>query len=114
MRHLQRYTMFYLVAMLTACAQLGAPAPENLQQSIAYGYSSVASVRTTAAGLLTSKTISVNEAKMAQSMADQARAALDLAAEASKDARPVDATSALQLATQVLTQLQAYLKKIGG
>lgn len=105
--------VLFIVAM-AACAQLGAPAPENLQQSIAYGYSSVAGVRNTAAGLVSSKTISVADAKMVQTMADQARTALDLAAEASKAGKPADASSALQLANTVLTQLQTYLKSKGG
>ena len=113
--HLSSFIAVLALAAIAACAQLGAPAPANLQQSIAYGYSSVASVRTTAATLLTAKTISVTDAKMVQATADQARTALDLATEASKAGKPADAQSALTLATQVLTQLEAYLKtKKGG
>jgi hypothetical protein len=108
---IQAVVVLFIVA---ACAQLGAPPAENVQQSIAYGYSSVASVRNTAAGMLSAKTINVNDAKMVQNLADQARTALDLAAEASKAGKPADAASALQLATQVLTQLQTYLKSKGG
>lgn len=112
-RYAQHIAVLLVVAM-AACAQIGAPAPENLQQSIAYGYSSVASVRNTTTGLLNAKTISLNDAKMVQSMADQARTALDLAAEASKAGKPADANSALLLANTVLTQLQTYLKTKGG
>lgn len=112
---MKRYSQYIAVLFIVAaCAQFGAQAPENLQQSIAYGYSSVASVRNTATILLTSKTISVADAKMVQTMADQARTALDLAAEASKAGKPADANSALQLANTVLTQLQTYLKSKGG
>lgn len=114
MKRLTHAVAVLFIVALAACAQLGAPQPENLQQSIAYGYSSVASVRNTAAGLLNAKTISVADAKMVQSMADQARTALDLASVASVAGKPADANSALQLATQVLTHLQTYLKTKGG
>jgi len=44
MKALKLYAAIFVVAIVAACAQIGAPQPENVQQSIAYGYSSVASV----------------------------------------------------------------------
>jgi hypothetical protein len=101
--------VFVVIGFLPACADLGISTPQSFEQQIAYGYSTVASIRSTAADLLVAKRISVNDAKVVQSMADQARASLDIARVASTNSKPKDAQESLLLAQGVLTQLQTYL-----
>lgn len=97
------------VSFMPSCAQIGLAPAQSVEQQIAYGYTTLASVRSTTADLLTAKTIKVDDAKMVQGMADQARAALDLARVAVSAGIPKDAQSALTLANSVLSQINTYL-----
>src|SRR5271156_3645217 len=110
------YTFAALAFMLSLLAGLVvgcAVAPQGADQSIASAYGVVSTVRTTAADLLTAKTITAADAQMVQGLADQARAALDLARGYTLAGKPTDAAGALTLATDVLTKLQTYLKAKG-
>lgn len=95
------------LVILSACQSL--PAPQSFDQGLAYGYTTNAAVRNTAADLLNSNTISVADAKVVQNLANEARAALDLASNYSKQQKPTDAKSALDLANSVLQKIQDYL-----
>lgn len=97
------------VSFLPACETLGLAPAQNVGQQIAYGYSTLASVRSTTADLLVAKTIKVEDAKMVQALADDARVSLDIARNAIANGLPKDAQAALTLATSVLQQLQKYL-----
>jgi len=108
--------LFFITAVsfVPGCAQLGLAPAQSLEQQVAYGYTTLASVRSTTADLLTAKVIKVEDAKMVQGMADQARAALDIARSSIAAGIPKDAQSALSLANNVLGQIQTYLAKRKG
>lgn len=112
MKKLANYWLMGVLALLiTACA---VPVkPPSLSEQIAYGYGTVASVRSTAAGLLSRGQITVPQAKNVQAQADVARLGLDQARVALGNGLPQDAQSQLTLAVQVLTALENYLKQKG-
>lgn len=102
------------LGFMPGCASLGLAPAQSIEQQIAYAYTTNAGVRSTAADLLTAKTINATDAKMVLSMTDQVRAALDIAKSAVTAGLPKDAQSALTLANSVLSQVQAYLAKRKG
>jgi hypothetical protein len=99
----------FTISFLPGCEQLGLNKASSIEEKIAYGYSSIASIRSTTADLLTAKRIQVEDAKMVQAMADNARTSLDIAKGAVQNGRPKDAQAALNLATKVLVELQVFL-----
>lgn len=101
------------VAQLPACASLSVASPQSTSEKVAYGYATLATVRTTAAQLLTSNTIKVADAKNVQALADQARIFLD-GANSTLTSDPSTAQAKLQLATSILTQLQTFLSTYKG
>jgi len=105
------FLMGVLLMLVTACAAI--PKPQSIQEQIAYGYGAVASVRTSATGLLNRGQITVEQAKTVQSQADVARHGLDQARIALANGLPKDAQGQLLLATQVLTTLETFLKSKG-
>lgn len=104
------WAMFCVVTLLPMFVAACVATPQSPAQSIAAGYGTVAAVRATAADLLVAKTISVDDARMVQGLADQARAALDLARGFDLAGKPLDAAHSLELAVAVLTRVQNYLK----
>lgn len=94
--------------LLVACASI--EAPKTFNERLAYGYASVAASRNTAASMLERGRISVEDARSAQSLADQARSALDLARGAYGKGDVSTAQGQLDLALNVLTSLETYLK----
>lgn len=112
------------VLFLAACAQVGLATPQSVSEGIGYSLGTLAAVRTTTAQALTAKTIKAADAQQVQNLADQARTLLD----ASRVALPAvncvvsptttcDTTTSaakLQLATTILTQVQAYLATLQG
>lgn len=101
------------IALLVGCAQLGLAPAKSFDQQVAYGYSSVASVRVSTANALNSGLIKVDDAKQVQALADQARAGLDGARGAWVTGDTKTAMGRLQLANSVLTQLAVYLQQRG-
>lgn len=107
-----RSTILTLLAMcmlLTACAQVGLAPAQSFDQKLAYGYSTVTAVRTSAAQALNAGTIDVLDAKKALAITDEARAGLDAAGAANGHGDTSTAVGKLALATALLTQLQQYL-----
>jgi len=100
--------LIWAFLVLGACESLSTP--QSFDQNLAYSYTGVTAARTTATTLLQSKTISVDDAKMVLNLTDQARAGLDIARIYSSKGDTLNAQSALNLATQVLNQIQVYLK----
>ena len=94
--------------VLAACAS--APAPKSIPEQIAYSYGVVASIRMSAADMLTQHQLTVAQAENVQVQADTVRKGLDQARIAFANGVPQDAQSQLLLATQVLTALQDYLQ----
>lgn len=99
-------TLLMMVALMSGCAMLGAPAPDTFNEKLATGYVSVTAVRQQATSLVNSGALSADDARKVQSVADQARAGLDMAA--IYGAQP-DGQAALVTAVALLTELQRYL-----
>lgn len=113
---LTAYLTVVISILVSACGNLLPPTPQSVDQSIAYGYATLATVRTTTAQLLASNTINVVDAKMVQGLADQARAGLDIAKTYAQGGNLNAAMQAMNLASQVLDRVQTYLaqRKSGG
>jgi len=103
------YAVLAMLMLLTACAQVGLAPAETFDQKLAYGYSTVTAVRTSAAQALNAGSIDITDAKQALSVTDGARSALDAAGTAFRSGDTATATGKLEAATALLTQLQAYL-----
>jgi hypothetical protein len=108
MKQANYWLMGMVLLLITACALV--PKPQSLSEQIAYSYGVVASVRTSAAGMLTRGQLTVAQAKSVQAQADVARKGLDQARATLASGLPQDAQGQLLLATQVLTALENYLK----
>lgn len=104
------FSAFYLALLIitTACASI-APAPKSMDQGLAYVYAGITTARLEAAQLLKTKTISLDDAKLVQNLADQARSAADIARTYSQKGDTLSAQNSLELATQVLAQINTYL-----
>lgn len=102
-----------IVLLLTGCESLGLAPAKTFDQQLAYGYSTVASIRQSAANALTTGTIKVADAEQVQKLSDQARAGLDAARGASLQGDMKTAVGQLQLANSVLTQLAVFLQSKG-
>lgn len=108
MRAIPKYFLFYLVAMLTACAQIGLPPAETFSEKLAAGYSLNSQVRATATELLKAKKISVSDAEQVLEQTNNARAGLDVAREMSKfNLEAADAK--LTAIRTILVAVQTYL-----
>jgi sensor histidine kinase regulating citrate/malate metabolism len=103
----------FAYVMIAGCASLGLTPAKSFDQQLAYGYSTVASVRQSAAQALTTGVIKVEDAKQVQSLADQARSLLDASRGAYSVGDTKTALGRLQLANSVLTQLAVYLQARG-
>lgn len=80
MKKLYHWVIMWFAAMLLAgCAQLGLQTPETFNQKVAVAYVTVTQVRETATQLVTTKTISAEDAMNVQSAADVARTGIDTA-----------------------------------
>lgn len=97
-----------VVAMLTACAQLGLTQPETFNQKLAVAYGSVTEVRNTALTLLVQRRISTADAQHVQQAADGARAGLDIARD-EHAINPAVAEAKLNALRSTLTALSTYL-----
>lgn len=102
-----------IALLLFGCESLGLAPAKTFDQQLAYGYSTVASIRQSAANALTTKTIKVEDAEQVQKLADQARAGLDAARGANVRGDTSTAIGQLQLANSVLTQLAVFLQSKG-
>jgi len=102
----------FLLACLTACAQIGLPTPDTVPQKIMVAVASVTSVRDAAATLLANKKLSADDADNILKQTDNLRAGLDVArALARTDPRAADAK--LTAIRTTLIALQAYLDTKG-
>ncbi len=113
------HTLFALCAVMLACTVLdgcstiGLAPAQSFDQQLAYGYGTVASVRTTAASALNAGAITTTDAQQVLTVTDTARATLDVAGTASKAGDVNTAMGKLQIATSLLSQIQQYLSTKG-
>lgn len=94
-----------LLLALSACASIGVPTPQSYSERLAAGYTSVTSIRLSAATLLNGRVIGSADAENLQRQADVAREGLDVA----RTLAGVDAETKLQTTLQVLQAAQSYL-----
>ena len=102
------------LVVMAGCSQLGLAPAASPSEGLAYGYGTVASIRSTAASALTAGTITTAQAQQILTITDQARAALD-AGEAVAITAPTNTAGIsgyLTTATELLTQAQALLPKL--
>lgn len=110
---MKQLSAIFLFVLLSACAQLGVEQPKSFDQQVAYGYSTVASVRQSAVTALKTGVIKKEDAIQVQALADQARTGLDAARGAYVVGDTQTALGRLQLANSVLTQLAVFLQSKG-
>lgn len=101
------------IFLLAGCAQLGLQPAKSFDDRVAYGYSTVTSVRNSTANALNAGLIKVEDAKQVQALADQARAGLDASRGAWVVGDTKTALGRLELANAVLTNLAVYLQQRG-
>lgn len=100
---------FILIALLMGCQQLGISTPKSFDQKLAYAYGVHTSVLQGATVALNAKAISSSDAAHVATLGDQSRQLLD-AARLVAATDPNAANAKLLLATQILEQLQVYLR----
>lgn len=102
----------FLFASLTACAQLGLPAPATVPQKIMVTVATVTGVRDSATVLLNAGKISVADAENILKQTDNLRAGLDVARTLVR-LDPAAADAKLTAIRTTLIALQAYLDTKG-
>lgn len=108
MMRVQKYAMFYLMALMVGCAQLGIPTADTFSERLAAGYALNSQVRATATELLTAKKISSVDGQNVLEQTNNARAGLDVArALSATDLKSADGK--LTAVRTALTALNAYL-----
>lgn len=106
-----KYTFWGIVAtLLVGCASLGLESPQSLDQRIAYAYGTHTAVVNAAADSLRAGELKVEDANDIMSLAEEARSILDSARIALSENDPTSAEGRLLLATEVLQELQDYLR----
>lgn len=104
------YFTVLLLVLLAGCAQLGMAPAQNFDQKLAYAYGVHTAVINATAAALDAKSIRSTDAEQVKTLADQSRSLLDAAKVASAGGDLTTANSKLLLGTQILEQLQAYLR----
>lgn len=100
----------FLLVLLAACASLGLAPASSFSDRLAYSYGTHTAVLTSATQSLEAGEISSEDASRVLKVADEARTALDAAKLAAGAGDVSTAEGRLQLATALLTNLQAYLR----
>lgn len=101
---------FVLCAILSACSALGIVQPQSFDQRLAYAAGVNTAVRDASTSALDGGTISSADMEHVLKLNDQTRVLLDAARAASQAGDTETAEGRLLLATNILTQLQAYLR----
>lgn len=110
MKNLKSYYVVALLVCLAGCAQLGLAPAQSFDQKLAYSYGAHTAVLKATTSALKAKSISSADAEHVAALADQSRQLLDAAKVASTGGDVTTATGRLLLATQILEQLQVYLR----
>lgn len=116
---MKRLFVIAALAILSACSSLGLQPAQSPSQGIAYAYSTVTAVRTSAAQALTAGTITAAQAQQVLALTDQARTSLDAGQAvvvAAGTAAPTTSQAQviaqdLSIATALLTQAAALIPK---
>jgi hypothetical protein len=105
----QRLLLLPLLLVLSACAAL-APA-KSFDDRLAYAYGAHTAVLAAAANSLSVHELSSTDAEQVLKLADDSRRVLDAARLAAGAGDVKTAEGQLALATNILTQLQTYLRR---
>lgn len=95
--------------LLAACQSLGLAPAKSLSDRLAYGYGTLSAVEFAAADATNAGELSKADAQTVLKLADQSRTLLD-GAKSLLDTDPQAASTKLDLAVAVLTQVQSYLR----
>ena len=102
------------VTVLPGCAAIGLQPAKSFEEGWAYALGQTTALRQAATDGLNAGTLTADDGEYVLKVTDQSRALLD-AARAAHGAGDVEtAEDRLALTTQILTQLQAYLRAKGG
>lgn len=104
-------TVLYIAYLIAGCAQLGLEAPQSFEERLAYAVTQNAAARQAAANALNAGDIGKADAEYVLKTTDSGRELLDAAKVASGAGDIKTAEGRLSLATNVLTELQAYLRR---
>lgn len=107
---LKALNAFLLLAVLAGCASLGLAPASSFEERLAYAVSQNAAVRNAVAISLENGEIALDDAQRVLKITDEVRTALDAARLAVGVGDVSTAESRLQFATQILVNLQAFLR----
>lgn len=107
---LRKHYAYAILLLSAGCASLGLAPAESFEQKLAYQYGIHTAVQQAASQALNDRAISSADATQVLKLADDARALLDGARIASQSGEVSTANGRLLLATNILVQLQAYLR----
>lgn len=102
------------IVLLAACTAIGVEPARSFSAGWAYAMGQTTAIRQAATDALEAGSLSVEDAEYALRVTDQSRALLEAARAAYASGDITTADGRLTLTTQVLTQLQAYLRSKGG
>jgi hypothetical protein len=101
--------LWLLALLLSGCAQLGIAPAKSFDDRLAYAYGTNTAIREASTSALNAKQITSEDMEHVMAVNDQARSILD-AARGMKGIDPKAAEGRLVLATNLLVQLQQYLR----
>jgi hypothetical protein len=102
------YVLAFLCALMVACAQLGLPTPQTMNEKLAAAQGSVTQVRTSATQLLQAGKITSGDATNVLTTTDAASEGIRVARVISAQ-DPTAAQARLTMVVTTLTAIQAYL-----
>lgn len=102
-------TLMLTLAVLAACGTGGIEKPQSFEQQLAYAYSTHTAVLEAAANAVELDQLSIEDAQQVLRLSDESRVLLDASRAALGVGDVTTAQGQLTLATNILTQLKAYL-----
>lgn len=113
MKALHLNVLMVACLLFVGCTSMGLAPAKSFDDKLAYAYGTNTALRSAATNSLSAGSLSSDDAEEVLRLTDQARALLDSAKLASASGDPTTADGKLLLATNILTQLRAYLTSRG-
>lgn len=114
MKQIRLLPVLAVAALVVGCAALGIAKPETFSERLAYAYATHTAIQNAAANSLNAGEITSRDGEQILKLADDSRQVLDAARAASQAGDVATAEGRLALATNILQQVQAYLRSRGG
>lgn len=111
-RNLRFFVAALALYLMTGCASLGLAPADSFDARLAYAYGTHTAVLQAASAAVTAGTLSKKDGASVLTLATQSRMLLD-SARSVESTDPTTAAGRLQLATNVLTEIQTYLQSKG-